>query len=230
MRHASVTLTVFVLLTARGKSPHGIRPSLHPGGLRCDSVTYSRYAPSSRLVRRVQERSRCSRDFHHGLLTAYTTAAVPTAEAAGDKALDEWIGTWTSQVVFKPAAWSLKAREMSGTSKAEWILNGRYQQISSRAGEYETRELQRYEPKSGKYHKWVFSSDGSNSFWIGAWDAESSTMTWEYVDFGAGLKGKIVDRFFGGGRYESSLFMKDSRGNVLLDVRSIQTLVKKPAE
>ena len=53
--------------TARGKSRHGIRPSLHPGGLRCDSVTYSRYAPSSRLVRRAQERSRCSRDFHHGL-------------------------------------------------------------------------------------------------------------------------------------------------------------------
>ena len=56
------------ILTARGKSRHGIRPSLHPGGLRCDSVTYSRYAPSERLVRRAQERSRCSRDFHHGLL------------------------------------------------------------------------------------------------------------------------------------------------------------------
>ena len=56
------------LLTARGKSRHGIRPSLHPGGQRCDSVTYSRYAPSSRLVRRAQEQSRCSRDFHHGLL------------------------------------------------------------------------------------------------------------------------------------------------------------------
>ena len=58
----------FGTITARGKSRHGIRPSLHPGGLRCDSVTYSRYAPSSRLVRRAQERSRCSRDFHHGLI------------------------------------------------------------------------------------------------------------------------------------------------------------------
>ena len=56
-------------LTARGKSRHGIRPSLHPGGRRCDSGTYSWYAPESRLVRRAQERSRCSRDFHHGLLT-----------------------------------------------------------------------------------------------------------------------------------------------------------------
>ena len=55
-------------IAARGKSRHGIRPSLHPGGLRCDSVTYSRYAPSSRLVRRAQDRSRCSRDFHHGLI------------------------------------------------------------------------------------------------------------------------------------------------------------------
>ena len=27
-------------LTARGKSHHGIRPSLHPGGRRCDSGTY----------------------------------------------------------------------------------------------------------------------------------------------------------------------------------------------
>ena len=34
--------------------------SLHPGGLHCDSVTYSRYALESRLVRRAQERSRCS--------------------------------------------------------------------------------------------------------------------------------------------------------------------------
>ena len=56
------------VVAARGKSRHGIRPFLHPGGLRCDSGTYSRYAPESRLVRRAQERSRCSRDFCHGLV------------------------------------------------------------------------------------------------------------------------------------------------------------------
>ena len=36
-------------------------------GRRCDRLTDSRYARLSRLVRRAQERSRCSRDFHHGL-------------------------------------------------------------------------------------------------------------------------------------------------------------------
>ena len=150
-------------------------------------------------------------------------------EVAGGMVLDAWLGSWKSQVEFKPAAWSPKARELSGTAKAEWILNGRYQQISSHTGEYETRELQRYEPRSGKYHKWVFSSDGSNSFWIGAWDTESSTMTWEYIDFGAGLKGRIVDRFIRDGKYESTVLMKDSTGKVLLDVRSTQTRMKKPA-
>lgn len=165
------------------------------------------------------------------LLTASTTVSGPATVAAGGNALDGWLGSWKSQIELKPAAWSPRARELSGTAKAEWILNGQYQQISSRTGEYETRELQRYEPRSGKYHKWAFSSDGSNSFWIGAWDAESATMTcmtWEYVDFGAGLRGKIVDRFFSGGKYESSLRMEDSSGNVILDVRSTLSRVKTP--
>ena len=105
-----------------------------------------------------------------------------------------------------------------------------YQQVSSRTGEYETREIQRFEPGSGKYHKWVFSSDGSNSFWIGSWNGQSSTMTWESVDFGAGLQGRIVDRFTGGGKYESTVLMKNSAGKVLLDVRSVQTRMKKPAK
>ena len=59
------------LPAARGKSRHGIRPGLHPGGLRCSSVTY----PSERLVRRAQPRSRCSRDFSHGLLDSWVDEA-----------------------------------------------------------------------------------------------------------------------------------------------------------
>ena len=160
------------------------------------------------------------------LILAHPTAAGPAPETAVGKAPEHWSGAWTSQIEFKPAAWSLQARKLSGTSEGGWILRRQYQQISSRTGEYETRELQHYEPRSGKYHKWVFSSDGSNSFRIGAWNDESSTMTWEYVDFGAGLRGTIVDRFFSDGKYESKLLMEDGTDNVLLDDRSIQTPVQ----
>ena len=70
-------------MTARGKSLPGIRPSRHPGGRRGGSVTDFRFAPSERLVRRVQEPSRCSRDFHHGLLKRLGPAGVLAALLVG---------------------------------------------------------------------------------------------------------------------------------------------------
>ena len=45
-------------------------------------------------------------------------------------------------------------------------------------------------------------------------------MKWRYVDFGIGITGTMVDRFTGHGKYESKLLMKDSTGNVLLDIQS----------
>ena len=148
------------------------------------------------------------------------TIAEPSSESAGIEVLNKWLGTWGFQTVIKPAAWSLKAKELSGTSKIEWILRDQFQQISSQSREYETREIHRYDAKSNRYHKWTFTSDGGQSFWIGSWDEHSSTMKWEYVDFGIGITGTIVDQFTSDEKYESELLMRDRTGNVLLDIRS----------
>ena len=43
-RPFSTRFHIAIPYSARGKSRHGIRPSLHPGGLRCYRHTYSRYA------------------------------------------------------------------------------------------------------------------------------------------------------------------------------------------
>ena len=162
------------------------------------------------------------------LATALKATAGPSQESAdGEKVLNKWLGIWKSHTVLKPAAWSLKAQELLGTSTAEWILDGHFQQISSQNGEHETREIHRYDAESNKYHKWTFSSDGGHSFWVGVWDEASSTMTWEYVDFGFGIKGKVVNRFISDGKYESTLVLKDSTGNVLLDIQSEHTRTKK---
>ena len=163
------------------------------------------------------------------LATALTANAGPSEQSADGKVLDKWLGIWRSHTVLKPAAWSLKAEERSGRSKAEWILDGRFQQIASQSGEHETREIHRYDAKSEKYHKWIFDSNGGHSFWIGGWDEASSTMAWEYVDFGIGLKGKIVNRFISDEKYESTLVLKDSTGNVLLDIQSEHTRMEKQA-
>ena len=162
--------------------------------------------------------------------TALNATAEPSQQSANAKALNRWLGSWKSLTLLKPAAWSLKSQELSGTSKSVWILDGHFQQTSSRSGNHETREIHRYDASSNQYHKWVFDSDGSHSFWIGNWDEESSTMTWEYVDFGARIEGKLVDRFINDGKYQSTLILKDRTGNVLLDIQSEHVRTKKPAK
>ena len=92
------------------------------------------------------------------LATALNATAEPSQQTVPAKVLNQWLGVWKSHTVLKPAAWSLQAKELSGTSKAEWILDGNFQQISSQSGGHETREIHRYDKKSNKYHKWTFDS------------------------------------------------------------------------
>ena len=75
-----------------------------------------------------------------------------------------------------------------------------------------------------------FNSDGGHSFWIGNWAEESSTMTWEYIDFGTGITGIAVDRFTSDKKFESTLIMKDNKGNLLLDIRYEHTRIKMQAK
>lgn len=156
------------------------------------------------------------------ILAAGSGAAEESMDAS---VLARWHGDWKHHTVVKPAAWSLAGTELSGTSTAQWILNGHYQQVTVRSGDKQTREIHRFDADSGQYHKWVFDSDGGHSFWVGAWDGESETMTWKYMDFGLGIEGKIVNRLTGDKKYVTTLFLKDSQGNVLLDIRSQHTRI-----
>ena len=146
--------------------------------------------------------------------------SVTAKESADAKVLNRWDGTWKHHTVVKPAAWTLVGSEQPGASAGEWILGNQFQQISGHTGNTHTLEIQRFDAKSGQYHKWAFDSDGGRSFWVGAWDDNSATMTWKYVDFGLGMEGKIVNRFTGDDKYETTLVLEDSQGNVLLDIRS----------
>jgi len=166
------------------------------------------------------------------ILFAVPTIAIAGSmqESVGIEILNKWLGSWKSHTILKTAAWSLKAKELSGTSKIEWILDGQFQQVSNQSEGYESREINRYDAKSKKYQKWTFNSDGGTSFWIGSWNEESSTMTWEYIDFGLGITGEIVDRFVSDRKYKTTLVMKDSIGNLLLDIRSEHTRTMKQSK
>ena len=163
-------------------------------------------------------------------LVVLSTGSGASKETDGREILKKWDGHWTHHTVVRPAAWSLVGTELSGTSTSRWILNDHYQQVTGRSGGNETREIHRFDANSGQFHKWVFDSDGGHSFWIGAWNAKSETMAWKYVDFGLGVEGKIVNRFSDDGGYETTLYLKDSKSNVLLDIRSQHTRIAAPTE
>ena len=157
------------------------------------------------------------------LLAAALNADAAPRQPREAKVLNRWLGVWKSRVEIKPSEWMREAMEFTSNSTVEWMLNGRFLQISTQAVDYEAREIRRYDAESGKYHMWVFDSEGDVSFWEGVWDEKSATMTWKFVDFGVGIDGKIIDRFAGDGKIESTLLMKDKGGTVLLDVRTEST-------
>ena len=66
------------LLAACGKSPAAFDRPCIPAELRCPSVTYAEYAPSSRLVSRAPDRSRCDAGFHYRLLVQAQAPESPT--------------------------------------------------------------------------------------------------------------------------------------------------------
>jgi len=158
------------------------------------------------------------------LITALNSAAI----SPGMKVLNQYIGTWKSNIVFQPAAWSPRKEEVIGTTKVEWILKDQFQTITRQSDKHEMLEIQRYDEESKKFHRWNFDANGGNSFWIGSWDNKSRTMTWEYVDFGMGVKGKMVDSFIAEGEYQTTTVMEDSSGRLLfLDTHATYTRMDK---
>ena len=65
-------------VAAHGEIPAAFDGRRIPAELRCSSVAYGRYAPSSRLVSRAPRPSRCDAGFHHGLVNDKTSEGVTT--------------------------------------------------------------------------------------------------------------------------------------------------------
>ena len=69
-------------LAARGESPTAFERPYITSNIVALRSNMARYAPSSRLVGRAPDRSRCERDFHHGLL-GVSAASCPTRTRFG---------------------------------------------------------------------------------------------------------------------------------------------------
>ncbi len=161
------------------------------------------------------------------VLVFVTSLIVATADArqpAEVEVLNRWVGDWKSEVVIKPSRWIPEERRWIEANEVQWVFERHMHMllIKNHNEDQENLALQRYNPQRMKYEMWSYGPDVS-SYYLGDWDAQSTTMTWEYVDFGAGITGRIVDRFIGEGKWTQSAILKDKKGDVLLDIRVART-------
>ncbi len=151
-------------------------------------------------------------------ITLQTVATSSSGKSSEMKVLDHWVGSWKSNVVAKPSAWIPGGMKRAETKKIDWILDYQFQQATTRSDDEESREINHYDPKGGRYQKWTFNSKGEHSYWSGSWNQKTKTMTWKLEFVEGFLKEKMVDHFLAPHKYETSFVLEDMRGNMAVDV------------
>ena len=154
-----------------------------------------------------------------------TTLAKPAQQSEEIKVLNQWLGAWENRIVIKPSVWIADKEEFTGTKNVEWFLDGHFQQATSQNPHETTYEIFRYDHASKLYQRWSYNSEGITSFWTGAWDKETNTLTWQ-MEFSPHINGYIKDRFVGANTYKTEITLTDRKGTLLLDILIESTRVE----
>lgn len=143
------------------------------------------------------------------------------------KALDRFVGVWSTETTIRAAEWTPKPRTMKGTTKYEWIVGDRFVQSRGRSdgGKFEESEILTYDPESKQYQNWYFDSMGFTGDSVGQWDEKTQTMTWKgNLGEGGTLVNKV--KFVNKDTQEWAIIAKKPDGTVLLDMNGRLTREK----
>ena len=152
-------------------------------------------------------------------LLVFATSFLATSAESQQIILNRYLGNWTSNVVLKPSLWVPETKKFVEINNVQWILEGHYlQDITSFDGKEKTLTLRRYSQQKNTFELWDFKPADS-SYWVGSWNKKSRTMTWKYIDFGIGIRGKLEDQFISDEKWVSKVVMEDKNGNLLLDAQ-----------
>ena len=150
----------------------------------------------------------------------YTNAQSLSINEAFD-VLIKWEGEWKNSAVFEESLWIRESVKTRGRTSSSLILSNNYLEIKVNNGDNTSKQIICYDQNSKKFNRWEFKNDGANTFWIGEWDKNDKTMTWNFIDFsGNGILGQIIERFESEVIIYSEIIMKDKDGNSLLKINS----------
>ena len=154
------------------------------------------------------------------LCITYTNAQSLSINEAFD-VLIKWEGQWKNSAVFEESLWIRESVKTRGRTSSSLILSNNYLEIKVNNGDNTSKQIICYDQNSKKFNRWEFKNDGANTFWIGEWDKNVKTMTWNFIDSsGNGILGQIIERFESEVIIYSEIIMKDKDGNSLLKINS----------
>jgi hypothetical protein len=150
-----------------------------------------------------------------------SASAQAPAKPAELKVLDRLLGNWRFEWESKPAEWEPQGSKGAGTTTNEWILDGWFQQHKGKSdnGRLEILEIWTYDQPTTTYRAWGFIAPGGDHFEaIGAWDEESSTLS--YTAKGPGdVTIESTMRFIDKDHREATRVATDAAGKLFQDAR-----------
>jgi hypothetical protein len=142
----------------------------------------------------------------------------------------KWEGSWKYNGVIEASAWVTNKIEFQGKSVNNLVLNDTYLEMVdyNNNGINKGKNIIQYSQDSRRFFRWEFKEDGTTSFWIGEWSKSKNTMTWEFIDTSnTGITGQIIEKFKSEEKFKSNALLKDSKGNILLDIESLNQRRRK---
>lgn len=140
--------------------------------------------------------------------------------------LTKWEGQWRNSAVFEKSVWIRESFKTRGRTSSSFILANKYLEVNINNGDNTSKYIISYDENSRKFNRWEFKNDGTNTFWIGEWNKNDMTMTWDFVDFsGNEIIGQIIERFESDEIISSDIIMKDKDGNTLLKINSVKNKI-----
>ena len=129
----------------------------------------------------------------------------------------------------KPSVWIAVETKVDGTRRVEWTLKNKFLQVTGKGGDFESREMNRFDQQRRVYSKWTFDTNASVGEWRGRWSEKKQTMTWK-LDAAGFVEGKMVERFISDDTYETTLVIRDNDDNLLLETKTVYTRVKETVD
>ena len=152
------------------------------------------------------------------LVTVAAACAQDATKPDGLKALDNFVGAWSTEVTDKPAKWLPDGGKRSFKESTMRTLKDRFivgKEVHQPSGE-KTLWLMTYDSKSNSYPFWIFNNKGLyGGEWRSTWDEPKKTLTGKAIDMPQGWTSGGKNHFPDKNTCLASYWMKDETGTLL---------------